>query len=54
MSEKFELQLQIEAMDCLLKDISPEMIQDQPSKVHPFTWYTASLTIGIGEKGNGN
>ena len=50
MNENFELQLQIEAMDCLLKNISPEMIQNQPSKVHPFSWYKASLIIGLGKE----
>ncbi|PVH73539.1 hypothetical protein DL98DRAFT_659384 [Cadophora sp. DSE1049] len=43
MNEKFELQLQIEAMDCLLKNISPDTIRKQPSKTHPFNWYKECL-----------
>ncbi|KAK0124640.1 hypothetical protein ONS95_009587 [Cadophora gregata] len=44
-SDKFELQLQIEAMDCMLNNITPDMVRKSTYKTHPLSWYTDCMAV---------
>ncbi|KAL5326535.1 hypothetical protein ACEPPN_004221 [Leptodophora sp. 'Broadleaf-Isolate-01'] len=43
LNDKNELQVQIEAMDYLLKNVTPEEVRGKPLKTHPISWYIDCL-----------
>lgn len=49
LNDKNELQVQIEAMDYLLKNVTPEEVRGKPLKTHPISWYIVSSSPSFSE-----